>query len=284
MANIKQTDKLLLENLFKMENGYVLEFSNPSFQDFIFNVCKIDIYDSKYAVHGDSKAKRLRMFWQIESDETVGRLINEMLAHLKTKNKINGIELNRTEKIIFNDCLKIANKLRGVPDKRQEDIELSKNEFLKKDYGEISLDKLSLDSTITEILKNRLSEIQNSIKSRSSLSVVILCGSVLEGILLGLAMRKTEEFNRSPSSPRNKDTGTVLPFYQWTLSNFIDVAHNLGLLGLDVKKFSHSLRDFRNYIHPYEQMSKNFNPDIDTAKISWQVLLAAINDLTEKNC
>lgn len=107
-----------------------------------------------------------------------------------------------------------------------------------------------------------------------------MCGSVLEGILLGVATSKMREFNQSNSSPKNKEN-KVLPFHEWTLSNFIDVAHNIGLLGLDVKKYSHCLRDFRNYIHPYQQMSSGFNPDIDTAKISWQVLKASITDLTK---
>ncbi len=47
-----------------------------------------------------------------------------------------------------------------------------------------------------------------------------------------------------------------------------------------VKKFSHSLRDFRNYIHPYEQVSSRFNPDEHTARISWQVLKAALFQLS----
>jgi hypothetical protein len=49
-----------------------------------------------------------------------------------------------------------------------------------------------------------------------------------------------------------------------------------------VKKYSHSLRDFRNYIHPYEQLSSRFDPDIKTAKISFQVLKAAIADLEKR--
>ena len=53
----------------------------------------------------------------------------------------------------------------------------------------------------------------------------------------------------------------------------------LFIIGLDVKKFSHNLGDFRNYIHPEEQVTQNFNPDKNTALISYQVLLAAIKDL-----
>jgi hypothetical protein len=46
--------------------------------------------------------------------------------------------------------------------------------------------------------------------------------------------------------------------------------------------FSHSLRDFRNFIHPYQQHLLNFSPDKHTAKISWQVLQAVIDDLSKK--
>ena len=80
MANLKQTDKLILERQFEMVGEYVLDFSNQSFQQFILDECKLDIYDSKYSALGDSKAKRLRMFWQLEADKTslaqVSRLVS----------------------------------------------------------------------------------------------------------------------------------------------------------------------------------------------------------------
>lgn len=89
-----------------------------------------------------------------------------------------------------------------------------------------------------------------------------------------------KEFNQSKSSPKDIE-GKVKQFQDWTLSNYIDVAYDVGLLMKDVRKFSHSLRDFRNYIHPYAQVSSGFNPDKHTATICWQVLKAAIYQLTE---
>ena len=112
------------------------------------------------------------------------------------------------------------------------------------------------------------------------LSVIFLVGSTLEGLLLGTALKYPREFNQSKSSPKYDD-GKVKKFPEWTLSNLIDVACAVGLLGEDVKKFSHALRDFRNYIHPYEQMSSGFDPDKHTAKICWQVLKAAIFQLAK---
>jgi len=283
MASLKPTDILILEKIFEMRDGYVLNFSNASFQRFILDVCNIDIYDSKYAVYGESKANRLRRFWQVESDKTVGILINEMLTYWKTNREINALKINENEAQIFNDCLKIANRLRGVVDKTKstDSFDTTEEEFLKREYENIILEKLDIDSDIIEILNGRLIEIKKGIKNASPFSVVILCGSVLEGILWGIALKNEKEFNQSPLSPKDKNSGKVLPFRYWTLGNFIDVAHSIGMLGLDVKKFSHSLREFRNYIHPYSQVSSGFSPDIDTAKISWQVLQAVISDLTK---
>ena len=53
-------------------------------------------------------------------------------------------------------------------------------------------------------------------------------------------------------------------------------ATDIGILKLDVKTFSHGLRGFRNYIHPYEQMVSGFTPDEHTAKVCFQVLKAAL--------
>lgn len=281
MAEIKQSEKLMIEKILGMDSGYVLNFSNPSFQEFIFNLTKIDIYHSKFEIYGDSKAKRLRVFWQLESNQNVGKIIKELIECWRTQKLINNNPIENNEELLAKECLKIANRLLGVKTEEVNNEATTINDFLNKEFKEISLYKLNIDNTVTEILNKRLAEINKNIQNDAPLSVIIMCGSVLEGILLGVATSKMKEFNQSNCSPKHKETGKVLPFHDWTLSNFIDVAHSIGIIGLDVKKYSHSLRDFRNYIHPYQQMSSGFNPDIDTAKISWQVLKAGITDLTK---
>ncbi len=280
MAELKESEKLILEKLFEMQSGYVLEFSNSKFQQFVFNNFKIDIYSDKYSIYGESKANRLRAFWHLESNQTVGKLILELLEVWRTERVLKGKIITENDKTLQDESKQIANKLLGVKNqtfKTEETID----DFLNKDFEEVSLDKLKIDSSVIDILNSRIIEIKNSIKSKSALSCVILCGSVLEGVLLGVASSKMKEFNQCEISPKNKETQKVLAFNDWTLSNFIDVSHKLGLIGLDVKKYSLSLRDFRNYIHPYQQMASRFNPDIETAKISWQVLKAAITDLSK---
>lgn len=156
--------------------------------------------------------------------------------------------------------------------------EIKEDDFLKREFREISLESIGLDGVVTETLKLRFDEIKKCLSANAPLSVIFLAGSTLEGILLGIALKYPKEFNQSKASPRDKE-GKVKQFPDWTLSNYIDVAYDVGLLAEDVKKFSHSLRDFRNYIHPYEQISSGFNPDKHTAKICWQVLKTAIYQL-----
>lgn len=280
MAIIKESDKRILESLFGMQSGYVLDFSNPTFHSFFLNNFRININDQKYSTYGDSKAKRLRAFWDIENNQVVGKVILELIEVSKSVNLTQGKQLTENETALQNKAEQIANDLLGIK-KQNLKTEDTVDYFLHKEFTDISLDKLKIDSSIISILELRITEINNAIKTKSALSCIILCGSVLEGILLGIASSKAKEFNQCESSPKNKEN-QVLKFNEWSLSNFIDVAYKLGLIGLDVKKYSHSLRDFRNYIHPYEQMSSNFNPDIETAKISWQVLKASITDLSKK--
>ena len=154
--------------------------------------------------------------------------------------------------------------------------------FLEKDFSNIDILRLNIESSLFPIIKQRLDEIAICIENNAALSVIFLCGSTLEGVLTGIANRYPKKFNTSKACPRDKDEN-VRPFYDWTLANFIDVAYEIGLIDLDVKKYSHSLRDFRNFIHPYEQMVNSFNPTIETAKISVQVLKAAIDQLCKNN-
>ena len=164
----------------------------------------------------------------------------------------------------------------------KEPSDIKEDDFLQKEFNEISIEKLSLENAITETLNFRLEEIKKCLSINAPLSVIFLSGSSLEGILLGIALKNPKEFNQSKSAPKDKE-GKVKPYYDWVLSNFIDTAHEVGLLKEDVRKFSHSLREFRNYIHPFEQVSTKFYPNEQTAKICFQVLKAAIVQLCDTN-
>lgn len=161
---------------------------------------------------------------------------------------------------------------------KSDSAEIKEDEFLKMTFN-VNVDLIGLDPNVSEIIKLRLKEVEACIGNEASLASILLIGSIMEGMLLGTALMYPQQFNQAPSAPKDKDTGKVRKFPDWTLNNFIDVASEVGLLKQDVKKFSHVVRDFRNYIHPYEQMSSRFFPDKQTALICFQVLKAAISQI-----
>jgi hypothetical protein len=79
MADLTPLERRKLERLLRMGSGYVLDFSNKTFDQFVFEAVGRTIYDDKYAVEGTSKANRLRAFWKLESGATVGRLLNALI-------------------------------------------------------------------------------------------------------------------------------------------------------------------------------------------------------------
>lgn len=263
-------EKVQLEELLGMEQGYVLDFTNRTFAEF-FNDAKVAIYANKYAFRGDSKANRLRAFWAIEPDIIVGRKLHQLIDYWRYKNR----PLDAVESARAQSCDRIINRLLGKQ-VRKEDPE---KQFLKHDFGGVSLKKIQIDATLIPILESRFAEATRCLENDAPLAAIFLCGSILEGLLLGVACANPQAFNQASSSPKG-DTGKVKQFHDWTLAELIDVACKLGYLKLDVKKFSHVLRDFRNYIHPYQQMSSQFNPDGHTAQICLQVLRAAIASLS----
>lgn len=156
----------------------------------------------------------------------------------------------------------------------------AENEFLNREFADVNVNSFGLESAVVDVLQHRIMEIEKCFSADAPLAVILLAGSTLEGILLGLAIKYPQKFNSAKSSPKDAND-KVKKFQDWSLSGFIDVAKDLGLIQHDTQKFSHSLRDFRNYIHPFEQMSSGFKPREHTAKICLQVLKAAIYEIGE---
>ncbi len=260
MSSLSQLEKRIFDDLLQYEPGFILDFSNNTYAEFFRTSFSIDIYAQKYAFNGDSKAKRLRAFWEIEPDPLVGKVLGELL-------KVYQYERASQNKLVNESQLTAAQaavaRLTGQKTKPAD----TDKEFIDREYKDISFNRLNLESSLVPILESRFSEACHCLDN-APLATIFMCGSILEGLLLGLAQQNPKAFNQAKGG--NKQ------FADWKLSEFIDVAYKLGYLDEDIKKHSHSLRDFRNYIHPHVQMHSRFAPDVETAKISMQVLKAAV--------
>jgi hypothetical protein len=78
MAKLKHSEMRLIDEIFGMGNGYVLDFSNRTFAEFFEDEFGINIYQPKYEVFGTSKANHLRAFMEAEDGRTVGRVLRRL--------------------------------------------------------------------------------------------------------------------------------------------------------------------------------------------------------------
>lgn len=156
----------------------------------------------------------------------------------------------------------------------------AENEFLKREFSDIQIATLGLENAVSDVIDQRIKEIEKCYLADAPLAAILLAGSTLEGMLLAIATKHPRAFNAARAAPKYKN-GKAKPFPEWPLGSFIDVARQLGLLQLDSYKFSHILRHFRNYIHPFEQMASGFAPRQHTAKICLHVLKATICEINE---
>lgn len=81
LSNIEAKTKLILEELFDMNSGYVMNLSSTKFSDLIYDVTRIKIYDEKYNFRSGSKANRLRSLWNIESNQNVAAINLTLLGY-----------------------------------------------------------------------------------------------------------------------------------------------------------------------------------------------------------
>lgn len=270
MSSLTDVEKRYFEKLLGMQSGWVLDFSDATFGAF-FGRHKVDIHNNgKYQTYGTSKAKKLRAFWEQESDALVAPVLSELLEVYVANCDLNG---QNVEEPILEKARGIVARLSGKPTpvKSAQTVD----DFLHREFTIPNIQKLPVEAAAVSIIEGRLAEARTALQAGAHLSVIFLCGSVLEAVLLGAAQNEPSRFNQAKASPKDQN-GSVKRFYEWSLAQLIDVACEVGMLKLDVKKFSHGLRDFRNYIHPYEQMVSGFTPDGHTAKVCFQVLKAAL--------
>jgi len=75
MNRLTHIEKQKLERELGMASGYVLSFSNRTFEEFFREVVGVQIFDQRFALGSGSKANRMRAFWQVATDEQVTRLL-----------------------------------------------------------------------------------------------------------------------------------------------------------------------------------------------------------------
>lgn len=105
MAQMTYIEKDYFERLFDMETGYVLDFTNYTYQRFVADTINIDVY-KKY--HDLSKAKILRAIMNDYDNVTVGKLLLGLMQYMQVRELVTD-----EKKEIFRKCTEIGYRLIG---------------------------------------------------------------------------------------------------------------------------------------------------------------------------
>jgi hypothetical protein len=105
MSDLSNIEKRSLEKLFGMGSGYVLDFSNRTFEEFVFDGTGKSIYDSKYDNGSGSKANRLRAFWSDEPNYIVAKLLGDLLQYVAEQ----GVKPDQAQ--LYESCRRAVERL-----------------------------------------------------------------------------------------------------------------------------------------------------------------------------
>ncbi len=92
MATFTTIDKQILEKLFQMSSGYVLNFSDRTMGEFFRDDVGINIYSDKYNYGSGSKANRLRGLWLNEDNMIVGKSILKLIEYIESQILIDNLK------------------------------------------------------------------------------------------------------------------------------------------------------------------------------------------------
>lgn len=113
MADLTTIEKQILEKLFQMGGGYVLNFSDRTMGEFFRDDVGIDIYAQKYNYASGSKANRMRGLWLKADNKTVGKSILKLIEYIESQILIDNLSQDDFPENRVKAAKEIAEKLLG---------------------------------------------------------------------------------------------------------------------------------------------------------------------------
>jgi len=123
------------------------------------------------------------------------------------------------------------------------------------------------------IIERDYEEVQKTMVAGAHKATVVMCGSIMEALLLDALSKDEPKARGSSKAPAS-------PVKKWRLETLIDVAIDLGIIGPGADKLSHSIRQYRNLIHPSVEVRSRLKAENEEARIAIEVLRMIIRDLS----
>jgi hypothetical protein len=130
------------------------------------------------------------------------------------------------------------------------------------------------------ILAQRWRECVICVNSGAPLAATVMMGGILEGLLLARINQLPNQSSvfTATAAPKDK-AGKTLPLKDWTLKNYIDVAHELKWITTTAKDIGEVMRDYRNYIHPQKELSHGITLVEGDAQMLWEIAKGVVRQI-----
>ncbi|MGV0586814.1 hypothetical protein ABQE45_24035 [Mycobacteroides chelonae] len=130
-----------------------------------------------------------------------------------------------------------------------------------------------------DVLLGRITEARICQQGGAYTMAVIAIGSFVEGLLYTILTERDEDArNDRFIDPNGNPVKNTRP----PLATLIDTAHHLGWIQFDAMQFMHTVRNFRNFIHPRQELVDLPAFDDDSVGLCWAPLHAMLNDLEQQ--
>ena len=140
MANLSFIDKQLIEEVLQMSGGYVLDFSNRTFDEFMTEVIGESIY-AKYEYM--SKANLLRRFIKDYPDAYIGKMIILAINYMRSKNLVTQANESKVNELLSFGQSKLGRKPKPKTSEASMD---NRDDRSRIDYQALASDLLKLDA------------------------------------------------------------------------------------------------------------------------------------------
>lgn len=142
---------------------------------------------------------------------------------------------------------------------------------------------VTADTRMQKILSQRWEECDRCLSSKAPLASTVMMGGLLEAMLLSKINGEPDKLLlvKANNAPKDFKTGKTKQLQEWGLKDYIAVAHEMGWISVSAKDVGAVLRDYRNYIHPFKQLSHGIDLTQSDAELFWEITKTITRQLAE---
>ena len=130
------------------------------------------------------------------------------------------------------------------------------------------------DPELRKVVERDYAEVQRAYIAKCWKSVIILSGGAIEAVLVDRLLQDTGSARSASKAPKESD------IRKWDFADTINVCVELGLVSPSAERLSHSVRQYRNLVHPGNEIRNKLTFDAEEARIALEVLHIIHRDLS----